>query len=310
MTDGSVSPADARGAVADAVPDERVETVRRMEDGTNAVYRVETDADAYVVKYSTFSGRELLAAEVEVYRLLADTDLPVPRVVDATLDRADGPAFVVMEALPGSSPDGDAVTPAVAREMGATLRGFASVPPLGGYGRLRRDPDRTPPLVAREDSWREYVDWYADMLLSKPSDALADCADDVRAVIDETRPAVPAEPDPALVVSDYRPSNLHVDGDGRVVGVFDLERAAVGDLRFALVNAAYLLTRHRPAEAEQLRAALFDGFGDAVGGEVRTCYRAVAVAREIRGFDFWWDDRSVVDEEAANVRAFVKELTE
>ena len=309
MTDASVDPVDARRAVANAVPDERVAAVQRVDAGTNAVYRIETDADGYVVKYNTFSGRELLAAEIEVYRLLADTDLPVPQVVDAALDPADGPAFVVMTALPGSSPAGAAVTPVLAREMGAALRAFASVPSLGGYGRLRRDPDRTPPLVASEDSWRDYVDWYVEVLLSKPSDALADLADDVRAVINETRHAVPAEPDPALVVHDYRPANVHVDADGRLVGVFDLERAAVGDLALAAVNTAYLLTRHRPEEAAQLRAALFEGFGDEVSGERRRCYRALAVAREIRGFDFWWGDAAVANEEAANVRRIAEVLT-
>ena len=310
MTDASVDPVDARRAVANAVPDKRVAAVRRIDAGTNAVYRVETDADAYVVKYNTFSGRELLAAEVEMYRLLADTDLPVPRVVDAALDPANGPAFLVMTALPGSSPDGAAVTPALAREMGAGLRAFASVPSLGGYGRLRRDPDRTPPLVAPEDSWRDYVDWYAEVLLSKPSDPLADLADDVRAVIDETRSAIPPEPDPAFVVHDYRASNVHVNADGRLVGVFDLERAAVGDLHLAVVNTAYLLTRHRPAEAAQLRDALFEGFGGEVSGERRRCYRALAVAREIRGFDVWWGDPAVADEEAANVRRIAETLTE
>jgi len=309
MTDPSVGLSDARRAVADAVPDERVAAVQRVDDGTNAVYRVETDADAYVVKYNTFSGRELLAAEVEVYRLLADTDLPVPRVVDATLDPADGPASLVTTALPGSSPGADAVTPALAREMGSALCAFAPVPSLGGYGRLRRDPDRTPPLVASDDSWRDYVDWYAEVLLSKPSDALADLADDVRTVIGETRSVIPPEPDPALVVHDYRPANVHVDADGRLVGVFDLERAAVGDLTLSAVNTAYLLTRHRPDEAAQLRAALFEGFGGEVSGERRRCYRALAVAREIRGFDFWWGDAAVTDGEAANVRRIVEGLT-
>jgi len=310
MTDASLGLADARRAVADAVHGERVVAVRRVDAGTNAVYRVETDADAYVVKYNTFSGRELLAAEAEVYRLLADTDLPVPRVVDSTLDPVDGPASLVMTALPGSSPEGAAVTPALAREMGVALRAFASVPSLGGYGRLRRDPDRTPPLVAPEDSWRDYVDWYAEVLLSKPSDAMADLADDVRAVIDETRHAVPTEPDPALVVHDYRPANVHVDADGRLVGVFDLERAAVGDLGLAVVNTGYLLTRHRPDDADQLRDALFGGFGDEVTGERRRCYRAIAVAREIRGFDVWWGDPAVADEETANVRRIVERLTD
>ncbi|MFB6140732.1 MAG: aminoglycoside phosphotransferase family protein [Halosimplex sp.] len=310
MTDASVGPAEARRAVADAIPDESVGVVRRLDDGTNAVFRVEADSGAYVVKYSTFSGRELLAAEVELYRLLARTDLPVPRVVDAALDTGERPAFVVTESLPGASPEADAVGPALAREMGATLREFASVPPLGGYGRLRRAPDRTPPLVAPEDTWRAYVEWYADVLCSKPAAPLAACADDVRAVIDETLPAVPAEPEPALVVSDFRPSNLHAGARGRIVGVFDLERAAVGDLRFALVNTAYLLTRHRPELTEELRDAIFDGFGDEVDGELRRCYRALAVAREIRGFDFWWGESGNADEQAANVRRIVAELTE
>jgi len=308
MTDAAVTPADARRAVAAAVPDERVRSTARIESGTNTLYRVETDARGYVVKFSTFVGPEITAAEVAVYRRLADTDLPVPRVVAATLDPAEGPAYFVTAALPGGPPTG--VSPALARRMGRTLRLFSSVSAdIDGYGRLEHTPGTTTPLTGSADTWREYVDWSVEMLLSKPSDRVRDLVEPVRGVVDRTLDAVPRQPDPAIVPDDYRPANLHV-ADGEVVGVLDLERAARGDLRLALVKSGYLLTRERPAGGgDRLRTALCEGFGADVPDELRRCYRAVAVASEIRGFDVWWDD-AVADEAAGSVRATVDELTE
>jgi aminoglycoside phosphotransferase (APT) family kinase protein len=307
MPDGSLTERDARRAVADAVPDERVVSAERIDGGTNTLYRVETDASGYVVKFNTFVGREITVAEVEAYRLLADSDVPVPRVVDAVHDPAEGPAYFVTTAVPGAPPTD--VSPALAREMGRVLRGFSTVSgvdAIDGYGRLQHASGATPPLAGSADTWREYVEWYVEMLLSKPSDEVADLADPVRGVVDHTLDAVPRRPDPALVPDDYRPANLHV-ADGEVVGVLDLERAARGDLRLALVEGEYLLTRERPAGGgDRLRAALSEGFGSDVPDELRRCYQAVAVASEIRGFDVWWDDAA--DEAAATLRGVVDEL--
>ncbi|QLH76001.1 aminoglycoside phosphotransferase family protein [Halosimplex rubrum] len=308
MTDGSPTERDARRAVADAVPRERVRSTARIQGGTNTLYRVETDAGGYVVKFNTFVGPEITAAEVEVCRLLADTDVPVPRVVDAVFDRAEGPGYFVTTALPGDPPTD--VSPPLARRMGRVLREFSSVSgvdAIDGYGRLQRASEETPPLAGSADTWREYVAWYVDMLLSKPSDRVADLVDPVRGVVDETLDAVPRRPDPAVVPDDYRPANIHV-AEGEVVGVVDLERAARGDLRLALVKSGYLLTRERPAGGgDRLRTALYEGFDADAPDALGRCYRAVAVASEIRGFDIWWND---ADEAAETLRSIVDELAE
>jgi|GEM_PF-1429218 len=328
MTDGSVTAVNARRAVADAVPDGRVVSAARIEGGTNTLYRVETRDEAYVVKFNTFVGLEITAAEVAVYRLLADTDVPVPRVVDAALDPADGPTYFVTTALPGEPPAD--VSPALARRMGRVLRGFSAVPDgtegdgrisggidgdgwhpdsIDGYGRLQHALGETPAVTGSTDTWREYVEWYVEMLLAKPSDPVSDLVDPVRGVVDRTLDAVPRRPDPAIVPDDYRPANIHV-ADGEVVGVLDLERAAWGDLRLALVKSAYLLGRERsPAEAARLREGLYAGFGADVPDTIEQCYRAAAVASEIRGFDIWWDDPDV-DERAGELRAMADSLTD
>lgn len=310
MADGSPTERDARRAVAEAVPDERVRSTDRVDGGTNSLYRVGTDDAAYVVKFNTFVGPAITAAEVETLRLLADADVPVPRVVDAVLDPVDGPASFVMTAVRGVPPTD--VTPALAREMGRLLREFSAVPgvdAIDGYGRLERAPGSTPPLGGSADTWRAYVEWYVEMLLSKPSDRVVDLVAPVRGVVDRTLDAVPRRPDPAVVPDDYRPANLHV-ADGEIVGVLDLERAARGDLRLALVKSGSLLTRRRPAGGgDRLRAALYSGFGADVPDRLRRCYRAVAVASEIRGFDVWWDDTEA-DAAAETLRETVDELTE
>lgn len=308
MADSRISSERARRAVADARDTATATSVTLIPGGTNTLYRVETREDAYVVKFNTFAGSEIMAAEVQVCRLLADTDVSVPRVVDAVLDPDEGPAYFVMTALPGDPPAD--VSPALARQMGRVLRGFsATTSDIEGYGRLRHAPDATPPVATSADTWREYVDWYVDMLLAKPSDSVADLGDPVRRVVDRTLDAVPRRPDPAIVPDDYRPANLHVV-DGEISGVLDLERAAWGDLRLALVKSGYLLGRDDPSEGStRLRDALYAGFDTDVPDALERCYRAVAVASEIRGFDVWWDDDPEGAERAAEVRSVVDELT-
>lgn len=337
MTETSVGPGTARTAVADATTGRESDlSATRIDAGTNAVYRVDAPEGSYVVKFSTFSGLATMAAEVEVYRLLADAPLPAPRVVDAVLDPPEGPAHVVMAAVPGETPT--EVTPSLATQLGRHLHGFAAFDAdVEGYGRLhyagdaaavqstpitatsvaQSPTDASVPLVAETDSWRTYVDGFLDHILSRPSDRFTDLVDPVRDVVDRTLSAVPDAPEPAVAYHDYRPANVHVDADGDVVGILDLERADLGDVRYTLVDAEYLLTRHRPADqAARLRDALYrgyrnveDGYDTAVPERLRACYRALAVAREIRAFDVWWADDPNADEKAADVRAVVRELT-
>jgi aminoglycoside phosphotransferase (APT) family kinase protein len=109
------------------------------------------------------------------------------------------------------------------------------------------------------------------------------------------------------VPDDYRPANVHV-ADGEVVGVLDLERAARGGLRLALVKSGYLLGRDHPqAGADRLRDALYEGFDADVPDVLEECYRAAAVASEVRGFHVWWGDDEA-DERAAELRTTVAEL--
>jgi aminoglycoside phosphotransferase (APT) family kinase protein len=307
MTGSEVTAAQARSAVADALDDATPTGATPIDAGTNTGYRVETTGGAYVVEFATFVGPEITAAEVAVSRLLADTDVPVPRAVDAALDPPSGPAYFVMTALPGDPPT--AVSPGLARQMGQILGGFSAVSAdIDGYGRLEYAPESTPSVAGSADTWRAYVEWYVDMLLAKPGDGVADLVDPVRAVVDRTLDAVPRRPDAAVVPDDYRPANVHV-ADGEVVGVLDLERATWGDLRLALVKSGYLLTRDHPTEGTRLRDALYAGFGADVPEALERCYRAAAVASEIRGFDVWWDDADR-EERAGELRSTGRELTD
>jgi hypothetical protein len=83
---------------------------------------------------------------------------------------------------------------------------------------------------------------------------------------------------------------------------------ARGDLRLALVKSGYLLGRDHPeAGADRLRDALYEGFDADVPETLEDCYRAAAVASEVRGFDVWWDDDEA-DERAVELRATVEGL--
>lgn len=155
MTD-EVTPADALAAAERVGVGTATATATRIDDGTNAVFRVDTGrsddhGDSYVVKFATFSRASSLRAGLVASRLLAThTGLPVAPVVGAALSPADTPAFVVWERLAGETLPGaphdtvDAPPPLPAvRALGRVIRAFAAVPDAAtrGYGDLRPATD-------------------------------------------------------------------------------------------------------------------------------------------------------------------------
>lgn len=279
------------------------EAVEAIPDGSNDSFHVQTAGDAadYVMKFNTFSKFRTFKAEVRVLRFLRNhSGLPVPEVVEVHEDISTRPApFFITRYIDGESPPplDDLYQPRIIRQMGFATLALDTLPEeqLDGYGRIQpygSNPDR---LVAREDSWRRYYADYVDGVLGHAErmtpDRFQPYVEPLREAIFDRLDTVPKEPDPAVILPDFRLANLLVSDDRRVVGVLDFERADLGDAHLALANTHYLLSRGlSDAQSERVREDLAEGFAGWMEDEKYETYRLGALAKEVRAFDHWWDD--------------------
>ncbi|WP_396611850.1 phosphotransferase family protein [Haloferax sp. S1W] len=296
-------------------------------DGVNDVFVVSPDhdtdrnADRLVVKFGTYSEPGHLRAGVTAYRLLAEfTDLPVPEVV--ALDEGDDetPPFVVMEHRPGAAlADGfldteRATNPAAVRLLGAVMAAFGSIPAQAtdGYGYIQRTDyrDENPVAVGTYDDCSAWLVDYGTELYEAAAahEKLDAIVPDVFDYLQASRDRLPATPSPSIVITDFSPANL-MNRDGippesvdELTGVIDLERAKLGPLEFAAVNAEYLLTRYVDDPAP-VREALYDPLPFGPDIPRRDCYRVLAMGRSVAALPFWYDSEGELYEQRASAIA-------
>ncbi|WP_258302608.1 hypothetical protein [Haloferax larsenii] len=123
-----------------------------------------------------------------------------------------------------------------------------------------------------------------------------------------SRDRLPESPSPSILVTDFSPANL-MSRDGtppesveELTGVIDLERAKIGPLEFAAVNAEYLLTRYID-DPEPVREALYDPLPFGPDIPQRDFYRVLAMGRSVAALPFWYDPESDLYEQRASAIA-------
>lgn len=176
----------------------------------------------------------VIEKEVAVARLLRTAGVPTPRVLTwhRTTDPEREPSWMLVEFVPHDAID--ELSTECARELGTIARQIHAIEPSGEDLR---------PLVPAGESW---PDWIRRRILSRVAAAQrymavpnsVDVEPLLRAALAE-RPAHPS----ALLHLDLRPPNLAIR-DNRIVGVFDLANAIVGDpyLELARIRGCGLLT--------------------------------------------------------------------
>ncbi|AFK20089.1 hypothetical protein E6P09_14770 [Haloferax mediterranei ATCC 33500] len=295
-------------------------------DGFNDVFvlsppqgkaRDDRDTDRLVVKFGTYSEPRHLRAGVTAYQLLAEfTDLPVPEVV--AFDQGDDqtPPFVAMEHRPGAAlaggfPDTERATdPAAVRLLGAVMAAFGSIPARAtdGYGYIQRTDyrDGSPVAVGEYDDCSSWLVEYGTELYDAAADheSLNAIVPDVLEFLRANRNRLPEAPSPSVIITDFSPANL-MSRDGtppnsvdELTGVIDLERAKIGPLEFAAVNAEYLLTRYVDDPAP-IRDALYDPLPFGPGVPKRDFYRVLAMGRSVAALPFWYDSEDEMYEQRA-----------
>ncbi|SEL51622.1 phosphotransferase [Haloferax larsenii] len=170
-----------------------------------------------------------------------------------------------------------------------------------------RNADR---LVAKFGTY--FVEYGTELYeAAAPHERLDVLIPDVLDYLQASRDQLPAHPSPSILVTDFSPANL-MSRDGTppesvegLTGVIDLERAKLGPLEFAAVNAEYLLTRYID-DPEPVREALYDPLPFGPDVPRRDFYRVLAMGRSVAGLPHWYDPESELYEQRA--RAIASEL--
>ncbi|MFC8043559.1 phosphotransferase family protein [Nocardia sp. NPDC057353] len=189
-------------------------------------YRVTTDRARYVVKAvpdgRTPIGRHDMLRQARIMRALADTAVPVPRIV---LEDADQPAWFAMELVPGESLEPVLDDPAVEPELAAArMRRVADVLPLLHDVDPARITDPGETLTPADELAR-----WARTMNAVPPDLVAGG----QHLLDLLARDIPAPIDPVLVHGDYRLGNILCAGT-EPAALIDWEIWSVGDPRVEL----------------------------------------------------------------------------
>ncbi|WP_165036613.1 phosphotransferase family protein, partial [Candidatus Protofrankia californiensis] len=258
--------------------------LRRIGDGhSNLTYAVTTGEQTLVLRRPPRPplprGANDMRREARILQALADTDVPVPRVLAVAEegDVMDVPCYVMehldgvvatdilppaLDTVEGRSAAAEAFIDVLAALHTVDWRGCG----LGDLGRpdgfLERQLDRLPRLIADEDG------------------ALDPPFDEIR---DQLRTTVPTSGEPALLHGDFRFGNVMLapDEPARLLGVLDWELAGIGD---PLADLAYTLVTYAvPGEplhalTEMSTVTLRDGFP---GRDVLAARYATATRREL-----------------------------
>ncbi|WP_040834955.1 phosphotransferase family protein [Nocardia brevicatena] len=189
-------------------------------------YRVATDRAAYVVKAVPEGrkpiGRHDMLRQAGIMRALADTPVPVPRIV--TEDSAE-PAWFAMELVVGESLEPVLDDPAVAPELAATrTRRAADVLPLLHAVDPAGLPGDERPLTPTDELAR-----WARTLDAVPPEL----ATGGRHLLDLLSRDIPDPAPPTLVHGDYRLGNIICAGS-EPVALIDWEIWSIGDPRVEL----------------------------------------------------------------------------
>jgi len=263
---------------------ERPVRLSRIGDGhSNLTYAVATGERTLVLRRPPPPplppGANDVLREARILQALADTDVPVPRILAVAeagevmdvpcylMEHLDG--VVATDALPaeldtaqGRSAAAEAFIDVLAALHGLDWRGLG----LGDLGRpdgfLQRQLSRLPRLIADRDG------------------ALAPPFDVIRDRLSASRPE---SGEPALLHGDFRFGNIMLakDGPARVLGVLDWELAGIGD---PLADLAYALATYAvPGEplhalTELSTVTLRDGFP---GRDALAARYAGAAGREL-----------------------------
>lgn len=201
-------------------------------DGPLAAGAVLKTGPAPGTKILTYE-KEIMKAEVEVYRLLEQTDVPVPKVLasDFSRETTDGDYFF-MSRLEGElwknadKKKRAAFRPQLMKELGACNAAIHSI--RGSwFGYLKEDAHY------RYDTWYEaFYGMMDDILEDGRRDGHELPGEEIRAVVRRCRKALEKVKEPRLVDYDIWAGNIFVkpSGDGLTIsGIIDFERSFYGD---------------------------------------------------------------------------------
>lgn len=268
--------------------------VERVAEGlVHETYEVDCAGGEYVVQFANpgEDRTDALRRGMKLYALLADSAVPVPRVVTDPPGEFDGRAYVVVERLPGETGTLD-LSPGRVRNAGRCLARLHDAASFERPGRIHFE-DGTPTPTVREFEAGSHADWIRSTVaesvatLRNADEGLPDAGDALGRAFDRSGTALPEGFDPVPCHDDFSPDNLLFRGD-EVTGVLDFDRAYAGHRQRDLARAATGFWMHDPCADWDVRGTLYEGYrsvadpGDGFG-TTEPLYRVDTLADTIAG---------------------------
>jgi aminoglycoside phosphotransferase (APT) family kinase protein len=311
-----VPPTEAAQAAAQAIFECRVVETARIEEGVNALYRIELEDRIVVLKAPTIATDEAFLAEPALLRFIGqETLVPTPQVLAQGAAEAEplDTAFYVMEFIEGRQIQSlvDLSPPArkqLVQQAGTHLAAIHDLRITDTYGHLYFRDDE----LGVKSSFQSWDAFFTELVeemitsllgeghLTDKEPRFVDLASTIRKTLTEySVTTTDSSPAPALVISDYRPLNLVLasdeDTEQLIQGVIDVS-GLVGDplLDVAMTEEALIDTPlGGTASAESLRTVFRTAYAKGRDSERESLfderypyYRLYARAERLAAFDY------------------------
>lgn len=241
------------------------DTVVPIEEGLlHETYEVQCNTGAYILQFASAADEDRhdsMSRGLNCYRMLQNTDIPVPGVVTETISVVHGRQYTLVEKLPGTTGECD-ISPERALNAGRWLAKIHHSRRFDTAGWPRFEDQQLFIDAFEENTLKHRIQrGVVEHSIGLRDGGLAAVGDAVERVFDRLGEKLPIDVRPVLCHNDYSPDNILFQHD-EVTGILDFDRAYAGHQQRDLVKAANCFWMHDPCADWDVRATVYEGYQD------------------------------------------------
>lgn len=235
-------------------------SVEKIEDGLkHETYSVETEDDDFIVQFSGIEDEEnsTLGYCLDCYKMLKDSDIPVPKNVTKGPQNIDGREYIVVEKLPGETINQD-ITPEKVKESGNILAKLHCFKTFQSEGWLNFEGGK--PHMFEEGGFKQRILKKNEESIQKFRDKGEEyLADQLEEYFEQNHDKIPEDFEPVLYHGDYSADNV-LWKDGEVTGVIDFDYARASYWLRDLARSAIGFWMEEPNGDWKIRKTFYEGY--------------------------------------------------
>lgn len=257
-------------------------------------YEVEIDQQFLILQISN-SGekrRKALESGINFYKLLENSEIPVPKPVNNQVRTFNGQDYTLVEKEHGKTAEDSELTDFKIHRSGKTLAKIHNYREFEAPGKIHfRDEE---PEVAEKTS-NQRTEKIREDAETLRTTGMSDTANQIEKFAEKHGDKLTEEFDPVLCHDDYSPDNLIFEA-GKIQAVLDWDLARSGNPQRDLVKSANSFWMHDPCSQRSIREKFYQGYREIRGTgkqfeqlepfhRVETLVRLVTSLEELRGLE-------------------------